>query len=106
MDAIIYSIIELEHKAQEIVDGAKEEKQKMLTEAKQRCESLKDDIVKRQENRLNKVAEHEKAIIDERMAEIGKESDRKQAELERRFAAGKDGWIREIVQNLIGGEKG
>lgn len=104
MNETINSIISMEKKAQEIVNSAKEERETLIAATKQECDAMKGDIIKRQEQRLSKVAENEKAIIETRMQEIAQDNGQKLQKLNAVFERNKQAWIDKIYNSVIGGE--
>ncbi len=104
MDTVINSIIDMEHKAREVVEAAKAEREAMLEETKAHCEELRADIVKRQELRLSKIADNEQQIIDTKLAELTADNEKRLAALKKQAQENQDRWVEEIFARVVGGE--
>ena len=101
MDSVIKQILELENRAQEIVSAAGETSRQLAGDIEKDCAAIRADIEKRQENRLLKVEETERAEAEQQLAAIRKDNEAALSALKKLYADKKDLWIEEIYQNIV-----
>lgn len=102
MNALISQIIDLEHRAQELVQEADEKSRAIADGVEKDCAVIEAEIKKRQKTRLEKTEEAEKAAATAQLNTLKKEIQSGMTALSAQFAEKKDAWADEIFQNIIG----
>ena len=102
MDSIISQILSIEKKAQEMVAEAESEKEQILTNTKNDCETIKRQMKERRAKRMETLEHSEQERAQEQMDALRAEYAKKTQSLEAVFRQKKDGWVEEIYQNIIG----
>lgn len=102
MNDIINQIIEIEHKAQEMLADAKKQKEEMLRAVDGECDQTAQNIDARRKKRMEQMLKTEQEAAEKSMASIREESRKKSESLDARFTAKKDEWVNEIYRNIVG----
>ena len=101
MNSLIQQILDLEHRAQEMVQTADENSHAITQNAPKECAAIEADIQKRQKARLEKVEAVENAEAEKQLKDLQKEMQSGLTALSAQFAEKKDAWAEEIYQNII-----
>lgn len=102
MDEILNRIISIEHKAQDIIEDAENQKRTMFENLKKECSKIKNNIMERQQRRIEIIKQTEQKFADEKMAEIDKSTQESIKKLDCVFNEKKEEWVQNIYNNIIG----
>lgn len=102
MNSLIQQILDLEHRAQEMVQTADANSRAIGQSVEKECAAIEADIQKRQKARLEKVEAVENAEAEKQLASLQKEMQSGLEALSAQFVEKKDAWAEEIYQNIIG----
>ncbi len=101
MNNLVSQILDLEHRAQELVQAADENSRDIAAGVKQNCAAIEADIKKRQKARLEKTEAAENATAAAQLDTLTKEMQSGLSVLSAQYAEKKDAWADEIFQNII-----
>ena len=102
MEDIIRRIIEIEDKAQEIVNDARAAESNLGKRVEAEDKILAQKIREKAENRCRKLRESEQERINEKINDISKTTESRLAELQRKYSENKEKWVDDMVRHIIG----
>ena len=102
LDEVINRILEIDHNAAERLELAHKKKQEILNEAKLEEIKIKENCIKRADNRIAKVEEFEKQEADEKINEINLQKQTKISKLDELFNSNQAQWKNEIFHRIVG----
>lgn len=102
MENVINQILQIDKNACERLEQAKQEKSKILSEAKLEEIRIREADIKRADDRVEKIDEYEKSIADEKIAYIEAEKLKQMAALQGIYDENHLQWEREIFARIVG----
>ena len=100
MNSLIQQILDLEHRAQEMVQTADENSRAIGQSVEKECAAIEADIQKRQKARLEKVEAVENAEAEKQLAGLQKEMQSGLAALSAQFAEKRMPGLRKFIKTL------
>ncbi len=101
MEDLIMKIIDIEEKAQEIIEDAKAADNELEERIKNDGGELQSRITHKMELKNAALRQLEQDAADERIKEINKNTKKSLSELEETFNAKKEIWVDNIVKSII-----
>lgn len=101
MEELILKILELEDKAQNVVEGARQAKNGLDKTVDKETRSLHAQIRDKAEKKCKTIQAYEDKEAEEKIAKIREDSKQKQEWLNSRFAKKKEDWVEEIIAEII-----
>ncbi|WHH61226.1 hypothetical protein [Petroclostridium sp. X23] len=102
MDAIIKKILEIEQKAQQIVDDADQEKQKIDEALELEIQDMEQEIHSKVERKIRQIREREMQEAQSRIKEINSKVKQQTESMIRYAAEKKDEWEDLLMNRIIG----
>ena len=102
LEDIIRRIIEIEDKAQEIVNDARTTESNLEKRVEAEDKILAQKIREKAENRCRELRESEQKRINEKINEINKMAESRLAELQKKYSENKEKWVDDMVRHIIG----
>ena len=102
MENVINKILQIDKEACQRVEQAKQEKIQILSEAKIEETRIKEEHIKRADDRIDKVDEHEKSLADEKITKIEAEKQQKLAALQTLYDQNHTIWEQDIYRRIVG----
>ena len=102
MEEIIRRIIEIEDKAQEIINDARAAESNLGKRVEAEDKVIAQKIREKAQNRCRKLRESEQERINEKINVINKTAENRLAELQKRYSENKEKWVDDMVRHIIG----
>ena len=102
MDAIINKIIEVEQRAQQIVEEANREKQKNIVDFRHKLNNLKQDIQQRAEKKIKQIKEKEMLESQKKLEELNLKFEEQERLLTQYKSERFTEWIETLLNQIIG----
>lgn len=104
MDTLIKSILQIESDAQKLVADEKARQASFEQDCADKRAQMEKEIGGRCEGRMAQMREAEEAYRAGEVAKIRSEAEGRLRALEAHYEENKDGWVRRLVGNIVGGE--
>lgn len=102
MQKVLDSIFSIEKNAQKMVEDAQKECEDVYADAEKQREKLKEDILRRQNLRLEKIKKFEEEHANEKIKKITEESRSELDSIHAVYTKNKERWIDGIFHQVIG----
>lgn len=105
MKDIIGNILDIENKANEIIESGKTEKIRMEEQMNRDIQKMREDINVMVAAKLEQLDAEERKESEESLARIKKAAEKKLAAMEEFYHANGDSWVDTVFKIIIGSEK-
>lgn len=102
MDIIISKIIEVEQRAQQIVEEANYEKEKNMVALQDELNHLQQEIQQRVENKIKQIKEKEMSETQKKLEELNRKFEEQERSLIQYADQHRNEWIDALLNQIIG----
>ncbi|HPJ21140.1 MAG TPA: hypothetical protein PLP30_06420 [Clostridia bacterium] len=105
MKEIIQNILDIENKANRIIDEGIKEKQQLIDEMNADLEKMRNDINAMVETKLNQLDKAEKAEASASIDRINKTAAKRLEAMDSYYQENRDSWVDSVFNIVVGSEK-
>jgi len=105
MKDVIGSILDIENKANEIIEDGKTEKARLEDKLKQDIKKMQDDISTMVQTKLKQLDIEEAKDAKASLSRINKSADKRLAEMEDFYKENRETWVDSVFKIIIGSEE-
>lgn len=102
MENVINKILEIDKEACCRLESAKEKQKQILCDAKLEEARIKDDNIKKADDRVEKVDKYESEVSEEKIAVILDQKQQKLSKLQAIYDENHISWEQDILQRIVG----
>ena len=103
MDNVVNEILEIDRKAREKIEEAYKQKDCILLETGEEEQKIKDEYIRRADNRVCKVEMYEMENANKKIEVIQQKKEATIAALKEQYEVNHSKWENDIFNNIIGG---
>ena len=103
MDELINQIMDIEHEAQNIIEGAREAREALSGRIERDSIKMRNDIEAQARRKNESIKQIESDETQKKLGEINTETESALNALNEKYSTNKDKWVDAIVQGVIGG---
>lgn len=100
MDKLIQKIIDIEDRAQSVVEDAKKEKEELSATILEDTEAIRSEMDERVEKKKETIAALEQEMADKKIQEVKQRIAAEEVELDKTCQANKTKWVNQIFENV------
>lgn len=102
MKTIIKQVLDLDARAQQMLEDAYREREKKMAQVDKEAQEQRTQLSEHCQQRIELLRQQENDLADEEIKKVLAEEKEAVARLDERFQAGREQWVNEIVSHITG----